>query len=164
MKLLGKTAGTVLFEHLGPVGGRNYWTDGVNATLFAPAIDIVLDAPALTEVQYFYNITPLVHIGKNYGPVTQPKHDALNPVPGNTETAYSPRPATFAEGLRPDPTGWVNVPALTLTSVGAILTSTATGANLPIGDPTTPTWVRLVLTVANPGPQEGYAKFITKWS
>ncbi len=163
MKLLGKSAGHILWEILGPVNGRNRWSDGINAIAVVPAIDFYLNAPATVRIDVYENTTPVTYTGGNYGPITQPKHDALNPVPGNTETATSPRPITFGEGQRPDPAGWgVSVANVVSTGVPAGPVT----YNPTIGDIVTPTWIRVVLTTPIPAGVnvEGYVRMATQWS
>ncbi len=163
MKLLGKSAGHILWEILGPVNGRNRWSDGINAVAVIPAIDFFVNAPAGVVIDVYQNTTPVTYTGVNVGPVTQPKHDRLNPVPGNTETATSPRPITFGEGQRPDPAGW-GISVLNIVSAGAPIGPISYAP--AIGTVLAPTWIRVVLTTPIPAGTsvEGYVRMATKWS
>ena len=161
MKLLGKQAGHILWEILGPVDGRNRWSDGINAVAVVPSTELYLSAPALTAIEIYENVTPVTLTGNTYGPVTQPKHDRLNPTPGNTETATSPRPITFGEGQRPDPYGWAL--KVTVTSAGVPISAPYAPT---IGTVLVPTWLRVVLKTPIPvGVNvEGYVRYATQWS
>jgi len=157
MKLLGKSAGYHLWEIWGPINGRNRWSDGIAGIAVTPSVDVILNAAAGTKVELYENTTALVLTGFNYGPITKQAHDNT---PGITVTASSPQPASFAEGQRPDPSAW-GAPVLTVTSAGALISGTYAPT---IGDVTSPVWLRLVLAVPVPGPEEGYVKLATKWS
>lgn len=154
MRLIGKPAGAVLWEIVGPQTNRNHFF-----AVPAPSVDIWLTAEAATPgvaVQVFYNDTPIVRTGIMSGPVTTPIHDALNPVPGVTATAKSPHPINMAEGQQPDPSAWGAAIATITAPVGG---GRLGPVNVAIAPLVTPTWIRLVLL--NPG--DGFVKMVTKW-
>ena len=154
MRLLGKPAGAILWEIVGPQNNRNHFHP-----VPAPSVDIWLTAEAATPpvaVEVYYNDTPIVRTGSNYGPVTTPVHDKLQPG-GPTETASSPNPINIAEGQQPDPSAWgIALATITAPAAGGRL-GPVTVAIVPLD---TPTWIRLVLK----DPGDGWVKMVTKWS
>lgn len=165
MKLDGKAAGTILWEIWGPVDGRNRWSDGVNAVLITPSVDIVFNAGAgapPVAVELLTNVTPLNYTATDIGQITQPKHDRLNPVPGVTETATSPRPVSFGEGMRPDPSEWGGAGAafavvITAPVAGGLFT---TNIPIPVELNGAPVWIRVRVSAIGTGD----VKMVTKWS
>ena len=77
MRLLGKPAGAILWEIVGPQENRNHFFPAV-----VPELEIWLNADVGVTVQVYKNVTPLV------------------------KTGYSSFPINIAEGVQPAPDGW----------------------------------------------------------
>ena len=122
MRLLGKPANFIIWEYMGPTDGRNRWSDGTNAVVITPSVDIWLNAAAPTAVRVFTNIVPLVRTG------------------------HGSYPVNMAEGEQPNPDSWVALGAAIVGGgvmpVNRVVPVQANGA---------PTWIRLVLTVPGDG-------------
>jgi len=78
MRLLGKPAGAVLWETVGPQENRNHFFPAV-----APELELWFTADAGTTFQVYKNQVPLV------------------------KTGHGSYPVNIAEGIQPDPSKWV---------------------------------------------------------
>jgi len=122
-RLLGKKVGDVVTEYLGPIVGRNYYSDGVHSVLVAPTV----------HIQLFGDTTWALTLEENDQFVFR----------GERASNYGSQAAINLEKI-PDPTNWA--------AVGAAITggTIVTRAPTVLGNPD-PVYLRLVVTTVGTG-------------
>ncbi len=135
-RLIGKKAGDIIVEYLGPIVGRNYFSDGTGAVLVAPTV----------QIQVFGDPAASVRLDENSDFIFL----------GSRASNYGSQSAINLE-KHPDPAGWA--------PVGAAITGAAgltTRAPTVLGNPD-PVFLRVVVVAPSTNPS-AYVTISSHWS